>query len=216
MPFITFEGPEGAGKTTQVVKLAERLIALGHEVILTKEPGGTELGNSLRELTQDSDVTLSPLTLTLLFLTDRAHHLDTIIRPALERGAWVVCDRFVDSTIVYQGYGQGLDVPTLENFCQLVIDDAMPELTCLLLIDPEKALPRVEERAKRNGEVLSRFEKFDVNFHDRIYHGFLERLQQFPERIVPFHADVSREEVADNIYASVAQRFGLPQHVPGL
>lgn len=216
MPFITFEGPEGAGKTTQVAKLANRLIALGHEVILTKEPGGTTLGNSLRNLTQDSDVKLSSLTLTLLFLTDRAHHLDTLIRPALARDAWVICDRFVDSTLAYQGYGQGLSLRTLKNFCSLVIDDEMPDMTCLLAIDPQKALKRVEERARKNGEVLTRFEQFDAQFHDRVYQGFLTLQRQDPERIMIFPADIARDELAEQIYASVAQRFDLPLTVPDL
>jgi len=216
MPFITIEGPEGAGKTTQIMHLAKRLISAGHEVIVTKEPGGTHFGATLQQIAQDADAKLAPLTLTLLFLSDRAHHLDTLIRPSLERGAFVVCDRFHDSTIVYQGYGQGMCLETLERFCQLVVDDAMPDLTLLLSIKPEDAMPRVLERARKDDLPLSRFEQFDEHFHERVYHGFLERAKNEPNRITTIDATQSREVVEDTIWEIVATRFNLPKHVPEL
>lgn len=216
MPFITFEGPEGAGKTTQIAHLAKRLISTGHEVIVTKEPGGTHFGATLRQLAQDADAKISPLTLTLLFFSDRAHHLDTLIRPALARGAFVVCDRFHDSTIVYQGYGQGMCLETLERFCQLVVHDAMPDLTLLLSIKPEDSMPRVLERARKDDLPLSRFEQFDEHFHERIYHGFLERAKNEPARITTIDATQSREVVENIIWEMVAARFNLPKHVPEL
>lgn len=211
MPFITLEGPEGAGKTTQIFHLADYLHSLGKKVTVTREPGGTEFGQNLRNIVQDNSSHLSPLTLTLLFLSDRAHHIDTRIRPALEEGKWVLCDRFIDSTIAYQGYGLGLDIPTLENFCRLASCGINPDLTIVFKVPPKVGLARVRERAIQHGEPLSRFEQLPGDFHDRVSEGFIDLASKYPDRIELIEGSLPMAVVTQLMYNVVSDRFNLPK-----
>lgn len=209
MPFITFDGPDGSGKSTQIARLAKRLTAQGLDVIVTKNPGGTPYGQCLRAITQ-SNTKLTPLTLALLFLSDRAHHIDTMIKPALEKGVWVLCDRFTDSTIAYQGYGQGLDIPTLENFCKLVVGSTTPELTCLLLLNPDESMARIKARCEQTHEELNRWDLLDFESRNRIYKGFIQIMVANQKRMRCFDATLSVTELEEKIYETVAYRFNLP------
>lgn len=206
MPFVTFEGPEGAGKTTQIHLLAERLRAAGQEVLLTREPGGTPFGKQLRHhLLHDEGVKPSPLTTAMLFMTDRAHHVDTVIKPALANGTFVLCDRFTDSTLALQGYGQGLDLDVLRNFCQLASDNLRPELTLMLLVSPQVARERA---TSRTGES-NNFDSKPMDFYRRVDEGFRTIAAQEPERVATFDGELDRQTLSDLIWSRMERKFGL-------
>lgn len=176
--FITFEGPEGSGKTTHIALLAERLRALGHEVVTTREPGGTRLAELIRSLVRDEE-TDAPTARAevLLFLAARAQVVAKVIRPALERGAWVLCDRFADSTFAYQGYGRGLNVATLRMLNNFATDELVPQLTFLLDVPPEVSRSRLASRG-----VSDRIERAGEEFHRRLRDGFLAMAAAEPRR----------------------------------
>jgi len=178
--FITFEGPEGAGKSTQARLLAEWLRAKGHEVVLTREPGGTELGAELRRLILNRS--MQPETEFLLYSADRAEHAATVIRPALARGAVVICDRWLDSSLAYQGYGRGLPLDWLEAVSRGFLGDLRPELTFLLKIPPRLGLWRAKHR--RALDEPDRFEAEELAFHQRVLDGFLELAERERNRFV--------------------------------
>jgi dTMP kinase len=167
--FIVFEGGEGAGKTTQVKLLADTLRAArpGHEVVTTAEPGGTDLGARIRALVLDCEA-MDPRAETLLYLADRAEHIARVIRPALERGATVISDRFHDSTLVYQGYARGLGLHRIEELSTWILGPVRPDLVIVLDVDPTVGLARAGRRSDTN-----RFEAEKLAFHHRVRTGFL-------------------------------------------
>jgi dTMP kinase len=172
--FITLEGIEGSGKTTLAGLLREALLNDFSEIVITREPGGSELGKKIRALLlEQSDTKISPFAELLLFSADRAQHLDELIRPALERNACVICDRFTHSTLAYQGYARGLDLKMLESVNQLVTAGQKPDLTLLLDLDPQVGLQRVTERHQKQGE-WNRFDEEKLQFHQKVRNGFLE------------------------------------------
>jgi dTMP kinase len=174
--FITFEGPEGSGKSTQARRLAERLKAAGREVVATREPGGTRTGEAIRNIVQH-DSAGEPIyreTEVLLFAASRAQLVRAVILPALERGACVVSDRFSDSTTAYQGYGRGLDVETIRRINALAIGPAVPDLTFLLDLDIRAGFERLRARGLNGAAAHDRIEREDAEFHERVRRGYLE------------------------------------------
>ncbi|MGA8576963.1 MAG: dTMP kinase [Candidatus Cybelea sp.] len=168
--FVVVEGIEGSGKSTLVGGLAERLRADGYNVTVTREPGGTALGNSIREMFLDRDVTIAPLAEACLVNAARAQHVADVIRPALEAGRVVLCDRFTDSTLAYQGYGRGLDIGMLRGICDAAAEGIEPDLVLVLDVPVGVARARLGARAR----AVDRIEAEGDAFHERVRAGFLE------------------------------------------
>ena len=187
--FITFEGIDGAGKSSHVEWLAERLRSLGRTVHVTREPGGTELGEKLRALLLNEPMHLE--TETLLMFAARREHLARLIEPALARGEWVVCDRFSDATYAYQGGGRGLDRAKFLTLEQWVHGHVQPDLTLLFDLPLEVA----RERIVLANRVLDKFEQERVDFHERVRQAYLERAHANPSRIRVIDADQSLENI---------------------
>jgi dTMP kinase len=192
--FVTLEGIDGSGKSTQSRLLAE---ALGPSTLLLREPGGTEAGERLRELLKDPSVELAPRTELLLFCAARAELVERVIRPALAAGTNVVCDRFVDSTVAYQGGGRGLGEELVAGLNATAVDGCMPERTVLLRLPAERGLARAEARA--GDSDADRFEREGVEFQERIAAAFGRIAAAEPERVVAIDADGSVEDVHERV-----------------
>lgn len=202
--FITFEGGEGAGKTTQAERLCQALERNGHETLLTREPGGTFGAEAIRELVlSGAHERWSGMTELLLMYAARLDHVEKLIKPALERGVWVVCDRFSDSTMAYQGYARGVDVARIKAVHEAVMDGFAPDLTLIFDIDPILSQKRVETR----GEELSRFDTETLDFHKTIRKAFLKIAEAEPHRVKTVDAAGSRDAIAVNILRTVADHF---------
>ena len=196
--FITFEGEEGSGKSSQANELYRWLSTQDIPVILTHEPGGTELGERISDLVkwaQETDI--SPMTELMLFNASRAQLVKEIIRPALNEGKVVICDRFDDSTTAYQSYGRGLDLEMVKRINNTATGDLHPDLTILLDITIEDGL------ARKSGEKLDRFEKEDLEFHKKVREGYLKLADEEPERWLVIDAAQSRESISEIIYQRV-------------
>jgi dTMP kinase len=203
--FITFEGGEGAGKSTQLRRLAERLRAAGREVVATREPGGSPGAEAIRELVLNGAADRwSPVTETLLMYAARRDHIERVIAPALARGAWVVCDRFADSTRAYQGAGGGTDPALIAALEAQVLDDARPDLTLVFDLAPETGLARAHARG---GEM--RFESKGLAFHQRLRDGFLAIARAEPDRCVVLDAAAAMDAVEQAVWSIVRERLGL-------
>jgi dTMP kinase len=207
--FITFEGGEAVGKSTQIERLATRLKERGDEVLVTREPGGTPLGEQIRHLLKHAPEGhgMSPKTELLLFLASRAELVRKIVGPALDRGAWVLCDRFHDSTTVYQGAGRGLPEEIVSRLNGFAIGARMPGLTLVLDLEPEHARQRMLERAGSIAAVADRMEEQPADFFERVRQGYADLAKAHPERvkIIPAHGNV--EETADAIWKQVTDTF---------
>jgi len=204
--FITFEGIEGTGKTTQVAKVKKYFESRGREVFLTREPGGSRVGQELRKMLLHVDnKDLTPVTELFLYLADRAQHVAQVIRPALDEGKVVLCDRFADSTVVYQGYGRGLDTKTLKQLNEVAVDGLWPDLTVVLDIDPEIGLKRATLRNLEKGMAKEegRFEAEHLNFHKRIREGYLTWAALHRDRIRVVNAAASPDEVFSRIKSAI-------------
>ena len=195
--FVTVEGVEGAGKSTLLNLLARELERRGIAFLRTREPGGCGLGASLRPLLLDVSSRLDSRAELFLFLADRAQHVAETIRPALERGEWVLCDRYADSTIAYQGYGRGMDIDRLQTLNDYATKGLWPDRTLLLDLPVETGLDRARTRNGREGLSASegRFEAEEQAFHQRIREGFLARAERWPERFCVLDARLSPEEL---------------------
>ena len=202
--FITFEGPEGGGKSTHVRELAEQLRAEGKTVLVTREPGGTRLAELIRGLVRE-EVDDPPVTRceVLLFIAAGAQVVSEVIRPALARGEWVICDRFADSTFAYQGYGRGIDVGLLKNFNDFATEGLVPDLTILLDVPPETSKARLTERQAATATSADRIEQAGDMFHRRLRDGFLELAKAEPDRFVVIDSSGPREEVSDRVWTAV-------------
>jgi dTMP kinase len=202
--FITFEGPEGGGKSTQVQTLAEWLRKQGKKVVVTREPGGTRMSELIRSLVRD-EMEDPPVTRceVLLFLAARAQVVSQVIRPALARGEWVVCDRFADSTFAYQGYGRGIDVQLLKNFNDFVTEGLVPDLTILLDVPPEVSRTRLAARQASTADTGDRIEAAGEMFHRRLREGFLELAKAEPKRFTVIDASKSIDKVAAAVQKTV-------------
>ena len=207
--FITFEGPEGSGKTTQSSRLAERLRSGGREVVTMREPGGTPTGEAIREILQHDSAgePIAPETEVLLFAASRAQLVRTVLLPALERGACVVCDRFSDSTLAYQGYGRGFDVGQLIAINAFATSGIQPDVTVLLDLDVARGFERIGKRNEAEHRNRDRFEKEEISFHEAVRAGYLELAQRWPERFAVIQSDGDVATVEESIWAVLAPRL---------
>ncbi|TAL37148.1 MAG: dTMP kinase [Phenylobacterium sp.] len=202
--FITFEGGEGAGKSTQVRRLAARLTVEGREVVTTREPGGSPGAESIRELVlKGSADRWSPTTETLLMYAARRDHIERVIRPAVERGAWVICDRFADSTRAYQGAAGGVDPGFISALETYILEGTRPDLTLVFDLPAEVGLERAHARA---GSEM-RFESKGMAFHERLREGFRAIAAGEPDRCVLIDAAGAMDAVEAAVWAAVAERL---------
>ena len=202
-PFITFEGGEAAGKSTQIARLAERLRAAGQEVLVTREPGGTSGAEAIRALMLDPATSLSPLADTLLVFAARADHAQRLILPALEAGRIVLCDRFIDSTLAYQGFGLGVDHARIGLLAGMI--GLRPDLTFILDIEPELASRRLAAR----GIAADRYERFGPGFTARVAEGFRAIAAADPGRCALIEADADADAIAARVASILQDRLGL-------
>ena len=210
--FITFEGGEGAGKSTQVRLLADRLAARGVATLITREPGGSPFAEAARGILLDPALApRSTLAAALLFYAARADHLLVTIRPALDAGQWVLCDRFSDSTRVYQGAAGGVSAADLDALERMVVGPCRPDLTILLDLDPVTGLGRASQRREENGGVApaDTYEARHLAFHQRLRQGFLDLAKTEPQRMSVIDAGPAPAEVGEAVWSAVRQRLGL-------
>lgn len=202
--FITFEGGEGAGKSTQLRLLAEALAGAGHEVVTTREPGGSQGAEAIRALLVTGDVDRwDAETEALLHTAARRDHLARTVWPALKRGAWVLCDRFADSTLAYQGHGHGLKLDFLRQLTRLAIGDFTPDLTVILDLPVADGL----KRAGGRGGAEDRYERMGLDFHERLRQGFLSIARDEPDRCAVVDAAQSQDQVHQAILKVVKSRL---------
>lgn len=202
---FSFEGVEGSGKSTQIQLLKEFLLNKGYEVLLTRQPGGSILGKKIRNLILDPEEEDKPTPLTelLLYIADRAHHVESIIEPALARNCIILCDRYTDSTIAYQGYARGISIEKLEYLNSIATKDLKPNMTFVLDLDPTIGLTRVKE--SRNQLIFDRIEAEKIEFHQKVRYGFLQIAQKEPDRLKIIDATQSVQQVTENIINLVRQ-----------
>jgi dTMP kinase len=198
--FITLEGGEAAGKSTQAALLADALVELGLPVLRTREPGGAPGAERLRNLLLDGEVAWSPMAETLLHFAARAEHVAKTVRPALDAGMWVVCDRFYDSTAAYQGCGMGVDRGVIATLTRIL--NIVPDVTLVLDVDDATAAARQQQR----GGDPDRYERLDAGFHARVRQGFLDIAAAEPARCVLIAADGPPEEVHVAIMRALRER----------
>ena len=203
--FVTIEGPEGSGKSTQARLLAERLIAEGRDVVLTREPGGTPTGEAIRAILQHDAAgePIAPECEVLLFEACRAQLVAQAILPAIERGACVICDRFFDSTTAYQGYGRGLNILLIQAVNEFAARNMRPDLTLLLDLDPAAGLARAGTRNARERREHDRIEREEIAFHERVRSGYLALAASEPDRFRLIDAARDPESVANDIWNAV-------------
>ncbi len=198
---ITFEGIEGSGKSTQIELLHDYLKGKGHEVIRTREPGGTALGEALRKVLLQKDLNVLPLSEVLVFMAVRAQHIEEVIMPALAAGKIVLCDRFTDASYAYQGYGRGVDLGIIGTFNRLVTKGVTPNLTILLDCDVTMGL----DRKQINNPQSDRFEEEEVSFHEEIRKGYLKLAEEDAKRFFVINAKTGIDAIQKTIRSRVAQ-----------
>lgn len=207
MPFVTFEGVEGSGKSTQLRLSAERLRGLGRDVVATREPGGTEIGKTLREILMNAENSgLDAVTEWLLLEADRRQHVREVLKPAVARGALVLCDRYSDATVAYQQHGRGLDPHAVGIVDAIARDGLVPDLTLLYDVDAASGLARARAR---DGGVSGRFEAVELAFHEKVRAAYLEIARREPGRVRVIRSDAPRPEVFERTWAILAERFSL-------
>lgn len=208
--FITFEGIEGSGKTTQLRRLAEHLRGLGRKVVLTKEPGGTPLADRIRAILLDSTNVIDPIAEVFLFAASRRQNTMEVIRPAIARGEVVLCDRYADSTLAYQGFGRLIDLDRLRMLNDWATDGVTPRLTFVLDLAEEQGLERARHRNAGATNDEGRFEAEDLRFHRRVREGFLSLAVAEPERFAVIDGAGTVDEIFDRTLDAVRTR------IPGL
>lgn len=209
--FISLEGGEGAGKTTQINRLAGYLTGQGHKVLTTREPGGTKEAENIRHLLVQRDGgDWDAMSEVLLLYAARVMHINKAIKPALEQGSIVICDRFSDSTLAYQGYGRGLDKKKIKEIERVAIDGFKPDLTLILDVDVEEGLARSNKRLSGNKgyeHTEDRFERMDIEFHKKLRQGFLDIAQQEPKRCKVINSASNAEEISQQIQEIVSAKL---------
>ncbi len=213
---IVFEGIEGGGKSSQLQLTEQWLLAGGLgksvDVMTTREPGGTGLGKRLRSLLlNDHELTLDPRSELLLYAADRAQHVQEVLKPQLEQGKLILCDRFIDSTTAYQGYGRGLDLNLIQQLNAIASDGLESHLTLWLDVAVETGLKRVKQRGKRD-----RLEADDLAFHHRVRQGYIALAKQFPDRIVWIDANETTQQVQKQIQQVLCLQYGSIKNIPPL
>jgi dTMP kinase len=204
--FITFEGSEGTGKTTQIQRLSTRLEGLGKKVVISREPGGTPLGEDIRHLLKHADGgdNMVPRSELLLFAASRAQHVDEFIQPNLDEGNVVICDRFLDSTTVYQGVARAIDSSTVETVNQIAIASTLPDITVLIDLDPEEGFKRIQSR---NTEPPDRMEQEHMDFYKAVRQGYLDLAADHQERFLVVNGHQSIETVEQAIWDGIKERI---------
>ncbi|QPQ33660.1 MULTISPECIES: dTMP kinase [unclassified Lysinibacillus] len=197
--FITFEGPEGAGKTTVIKKIAERLAQENIDVLATREPGGIEIAEKIRTIILNPEHTaMDERTEALLYAAARSQHYFEKVRPALDAGKMVICDRFIDSSLAYQGYARGIGVDEVLSINEFAIGKKLPDLTILFDISPEVGLARIHAHGDRE---VNRLDVESLAFHQKVREGYLQLVKRYPERINVINADQSIERVVEDVWA---------------
>ena len=203
--FITFEGPEGAGKTTVIAELYNRLKDEGRNVLLTREPGGIRIAEKIRDIILDNDhQEMDAKTEALLYAAARRQHLAEKVMPALRDGTIVLCDRFVDSSLAYQGHGRGLGIDEVLSINEFAIGDTMPDLTIFFDIDPEVGLARIMKNDERE---QNRLDKESIDFHHKVYEGYQEIIRRYPNRIIKTDASLTQLEVTENVWKIICTQL---------
>lgn len=202
--FITLEGPDGSGKSNQIPQLAEFIRQQGYEVLTTREPGGTSIGDQIRQVIMKlGNTSMDPRTEILLFCAARAQIVSEVLRPNLERGVVVISDRYADSTLAYQGYGHKLDLEVLRQILRFATGGLKPDLTLLLDIDADEGL----RRRQTGGGEWNRLDAYEVAFHERVRRGYHELVQMEPERWVVIDGSQTRVKVQSDLQEIVLQRI---------
>ncbi|QTD40209.1 dTMP kinase [Sporosarcina sp. Te-1] len=203
--FITFEGPEGAGKTTVLEEVAKKLRLDGYDVLTTREPGGIRIAEKIRAIILDNThQEMDGRTEALLYAAARRQHLVEKIIPALTEGKVVLCDRFIDSSLAYQGYARGLGMENVLSINRFAIGDTMPDVTIFFSISPEEGL----ERISRNGErELNRLDQESIQFHSLVYEGYQKLLQQYPDRFITVDASCEVKTVIENVWKIISSQL---------
>lgn len=204
--FITFEGPEGSGKTSQIAQLRDFLSGQGYPVLATREPGGTQIGDQIRAVLSNlANTAMRPRTEILLFQASRAQLVEQVIRPHLAKGGIVLCDRYADSTLAYQGYGHQVDLDKLRAIVNFATGGLKPDLTLLLDLDVEIGLQR-----RANGGEWNRLDAYDVDFHRRVRYGYHQLAKDEPDRWVVIDATQPPEVVQAAVRSTVIERIKVP------
>jgi dTMP kinase len=200
--FITFEGIEGSGKTTQIKHVAEFLKRRGHDCIITREPGGTKIGEKIRSILLDpKSKDMDPLTELLLYIADRSQHINELVKPLLTEGKTVLCDRFYDATMAYQGFARGLYINLIKRLNKLILEDLKPDITILLDLSPEIGLSRAWKQIDKGTResIETRFEEERLSFHKKVREGYLELARLEPERFRVIDASMDENQVQEEI-----------------
>ncbi len=203
--FITLEGPEGSGKTTAVETAVNKLIEMGYQIVRTREPGGTPIAEQIRNVILDKDNTaMDPRTEALLYAASRRQHLVEKVWPALKEGKIVICDRYLDSSLAYQGGARGLGVENILNINLFATENTWPDLTLLFDIKPEVGLERIAKNANRE---VNRLDLEKIEFHNKVRQTFLDLSKRYPDRFVVIDASQSREKVAEDTLQAILNRL---------
>lgn len=203
--FITFEGPDGSGKTTQIKLLEKYFKENGYDILITREPGGTDISEQVRSVILDKNNTeMDRITEALLYAASRAQHVAQVIKPALLKGKAIICDRFVDSSIVYQGIGRNLGIDFVKGINDMATQGIEPDITFLMKISPNEALGR-----KFSSDECNRLDMEKLEFHNEVYEGYLELENLYPKRIIGIDATRSIEEICDEIINIVSKKLKL-------
>jgi dTMP kinase len=204
--FITFEGPEGSGKSTQAKLLSEYVSELGIDVVRTREPGGVSIAEQLREMLLNPDNMIYPRAELLLYAAGRAQHTEELIQPALNAGKCVICERYVYASVAYQGYGRGLDIDLIKELNKVATGGIAPDVTIILDIDVKEGLKRVE----RSDRVLDRLEQENISFHEKVRNGYLELARENPDIVVINTMD-SQENILNKIISILKDKKLIKQ-----
>ena len=202
--FISFEGGEGSGKTTIIETLIKALEAKGYNVVRTREPGGVPIAEQIRNVILDvNNTAMCYETEALLYAAARMQHLKEKVLPAIEKGSIVICDRYLDSSLVYQGFARGIDIENVKNANYFAMKH-LPDVTFFIDVTPEVGLKRILGR----GEELNRLDKESVDFHQRVYDGYVKLCDMYPERIVRINGEQERDKVAEDVISAVLSKLG--------